>query len=201
MNMTQRMWRGLVWLSVALTLAPVGCRTGSSNPEMSSVPPPAFVLLPGDEVEISVFGVPDLNTIQRIRPDGKISAKLYGDIVASGKTPAELQNELMKLYESQIQVKAITVIARSSAAVYVTGAVGRPGKVDYLRPMTALEAIMEAGGFDQKAGARRGKVRVVRTANNQVKSYLLDFDEILTKGGQAPFYLKPFDTVYVPGAW
>jgi polysaccharide export outer membrane protein len=160
-----------------------------------------MVLLPGDDVEISVFGVPDLNTSQRIRPDGKISAKLFGDVVASGKTPVELQNELMKLYESQIQVKAITVIVRSSAAVYVTGAVGKPGKVEYLRPMTALEAIMEAGGFDQKAGARRSKVRVVRTENNQVKSYLLDFDEILTKGGSAPFYLKPFDTVYVPSAW
>lgn len=191
-----------VWaLSLILIFVVAGCQNVPDTTGLSSPPPPIMVLLPGDDVEISVFGVPDLNTTQRIRPDGKISAKLFGDIQASGKTPAELQGELMKLYESQIQVKAISVIARSSAAVYVTGAVGRPGKVEYLRPMTALEAIMESGGFDQKAGARRGKVRVVRTDNNQVKSYLLDFDEILTKGGQAPFYLKPFDTVYVPGSW
>jgi protein involved in polysaccharide export with SLBB domain len=188
-------------LGVLLMLGSIGCQSPSANSELAVAPPPAMVLLPGDEVEISVFGVPDLNTSQRIRPDGKISAKLFGDIMAAGKSPAELQTELVKLYESQIQVKAITVIARSAAAVYVTGAVGRPGKVDYLRPMTALEAIMEAGGFDQRAGAKRGKVRVVRTENNQVKSYLVDFDVILTKGGQAPLYLKPFDTVYVPGAW
>ena len=187
--------------TLLLLLETTSCRSVPDIAVASSTPPPAMVLLPGDDVEISVFGVPDLNTSQRIRPDGKISAKLFGDIMAAGKTPSELQKELMKLYESQIQVKAITVIARSAAAIYVTGAVGRPGKVEYLRPMTALEAIMEAGGFDQKAGARRGKVRVVRTENNQVKSYLVDFDVILTKGGQAPLYLKPFDTVYVPGAW
>lgn len=189
------------FLLAVLLLTAMGCQTVAPDAGTSALSPPVMVLLPGDDVEVSVFGVPDLNTLQRIRPDGKISAKLFGDIVAAGKTPAELQKELVKLYESQIQVKAITVIARSSAAVYVTGAVGRPGKVEYLRPMTALEAIMEAGGFDQKAGAKKGKVRVVRTESNQVKSYLLDFDEILTKGGYAPFYLKPFDTVYVPGAW
>ncbi len=200
MQLTLGIVRGLL-LSFILMCAVTGCQTVHDTAAQSSVAPPEMVLLPGDDVEISVFGVPDLNAIQRIRPDGKISAKLFGDIQASGKTPAVLQGELMKLYESQIQVKAITVIVRSSAAVYVTGAVGRPGRVEYLRPMTALEAIMEAGGFDQKAGARRGKVRVIRTDNNQVNSYLLDFDEILTKGGQAPFYLKPFDTVYVPGAW
>lgn len=186
---------------VVLVAMMAGCRNLAADSDLASAKPPAMVLLPGDDLEISVFGVPDLNTVQRIRPDGMISAKLFGDIMAAGKTPAELQNHLMKLYESQIQVKAITVIARSSAAVYVTGAVGKPGKVEYLRPMTALEAIMEAGGFDQKAGARRGKVRVIRTETNQVTSVLLDFDEVLTKGGHAPFYLRPFDTVYVPGAW
>jgi len=200
MNRIKQTCRGLL-LAISFIVAPMGCQTVPPNSDPTSAPLPATVLLPGDDLEISVFGVSDLNTVQRIRPDGKISVKLFGDIVASGKTPSELQNELMKLYESQIQVKAITVIARSSAAVYVTGAVNRPGKVECLRPMTALEAIMEAGGFNQAAGARRSKVRVVRTENNQVKSYLLNFDDILTKGGHAPFYLKPFDTVYVPGAW
>lgn len=191
-----------LWMfPLVLMTATVGCRTLLEESESSFRQPAAVLLESGDEVEISVFGVPDLNTVQRIRPDGKMAVKLFGDMVAAGKTPTELRDELTKLYESQVQVKAITVIVRSSAVVYVTGAVGQPRKVAYLRPMTALEAIMEAGGFDQKAGARRGKVRVVRTENGQVKSYLLDFEEILTRGGRAPFYLKPFDTVYVPGAW
>ena len=73
--------------------------------------------------------------------------------------------------------------------------------MDYLRPITALEAIMESGGFDPKAGARRNKVKVIRTDGGLVHSYTLDFDEMMTRDGSAPFYLKPFDTVYVPGAW
>ena len=199
-NMTKRIYSGLM-MALSLMLGATGCRSVPAGTDVASSVPPPMVLLPGDDVEVSVFGVPDLNTAQKIRPDGNISAKLFGDIVAAGKTPSDLRDELMKLYASQIQVKAITVIARSSAAVYVTGAVGRPGKVEYLRPMTALEAIMEAGGFDYKAGARPGKVRVVRTEDNEAKSFPLDFNEILTKGGHAPVYLKPFDTVYVPGAW
>jgi polysaccharide export outer membrane protein len=200
MNTTQWMvlW-GLLFL--VMMLGPMGCLTTAPDVGSSSSPPVGMVLLPGDEIEINVFGVPELNTVQRIRPDGKISAKLFGDFTAAGKTPMELRDDLTQLYESQIQIKAITVLVRSSAVVYVTGAVGHPGKVDYLRPMTALEAIMEAGGFDSKAGAQRGNVRVVRTENNQVKSYPLNFNEILMKGGQASFYLKPFDTVYVPGGW
>ena len=201
MNTIKRMCRTVSLFPLALILATTGCWSTTPTTESASSQPPAMVLLPGDDLEISVFGVPDLNTVQRIRPDGKISVKLFGDIVASGKTPSDLRSELEKLYASQIQVKAITVIARSSAAVYVTGAVGRPGRVEYLRPMTALDAVMEAGGFDQKGGARLGQVRVVRTETNQVQSILLDFNEIMTKGGRAPFYLKPYDTVYVPGAW
>lgn len=179
-----------------------GCQTAASPAPLSSSRPSSVMsLLPGDDIEISVFGVPDLNTVQKIRPDGKISAKLFGDIQAAGKTPTDIQKELTKLYESQLQVKSITVIARSSAIVYVTGAVPRPGKVEYLRPLTAFEAIMECGGFDQKAGASRDKVLIIRTERNETSSYVLDLDEILTKGTATPFYLKPFDTVYVPGSW
>jgi polysaccharide export outer membrane protein len=185
-------------------LGSTGCVTLPETP--SQVPPgtkPETVmrLIPGDEVEISVFGAPELSLLQRVRPDGKISAKLFGDIEAAGKTPSELQAELTKLYEPQLQIKAITVVARTSAAVYVAGAVLKPGKVELVRPMTALDAIMEAGGFDLKGGARQSKVKVIRNDGVRMQNFDLDLEGVLTKGGEAPFYLKPFDTVYVPGSW
>lgn len=178
-----------------------GCRSVTPQVAYSPPPNPVMRLQPGDDVDISVFGVPDLNTAQKVRPDGKISVKLFGDVQAAGKSPMELQRDLVALYASQLQVKTITVIARSSAVVYVTGAVVKPGTLQYVRPITALDAIMESGGFDAKAGARRGKVRVIRTEGERVNSFTLDFDEVLTKGGSIPFYLRPFDTVYVPGSW
>jgi hypothetical protein len=60
---------------------------------------------------------------------------------------------------------------------------------------------MEAGGFDLKGGARQAKVKVIRNEGDRVQNYDVDMDEILSRGGEHPFYLKPFDTVYVPGAW
>lgn len=186
---------------VAAILFAQGCQTVPSEPLASAPPNPEMRLQPGDDVEISVFGVPDLNTSQKVRPDGKISVKLFGDVQAAGKSPMELQKDLVALYATQLQVNTITVIAKSSAVVYVTGAVMRPGTLPYLRPITALEAIMESGGFDAKGGARRGKVRVIRKEGERVNSITLDFDEVLTKGGSSPFYLRPYDTIYVPGSW
>jgi polysaccharide export outer membrane protein len=200
-DMKMTIARSMIGVFLVAALAGGGCRTEGPDAGLALQPPPVMVLQPGDDVEISVFGVPELSSTQRIRPDGNISVKLFGDLMAAGKTPAELRGELTTLYESQIQVKAITVTVRSAAVVYVTGAVGRPGRIDYLRPMTVLEAIMEAGGFDQKAGARRGQVRVVRTEDGHYRNYLINLESILKKGGQVPFYLKPFDTVVVPGAW
>jgi polysaccharide export outer membrane protein len=178
-----------------------GCRTVVELPPAAVPAPAVTVLMPGDDVEIFVFATPELNIVQKVRPDGKIAVKLFGELLVAGKEPVQVQQELMALYEKQLQVKAITVIARSSAAVYVTGAVMRPGKVDYLRPMTVLDAVMECGGFDARAGARRNQVRVLRRDGDQVHSYQLDLDAILTQGEKGSVFLRPFDTVYVPGSW
>jgi polysaccharide export outer membrane protein len=156
---------------------------------------------PGDELEINFFGAPELNLVQRVRPDGKISVRLFGDVQTAGKTPLDIQTELKELYATELQIKAITVVARTSAAAYVTGAVIKPGRVELVRPMTALDAVMESGGFDHKSGARLAKVRVLRTEGDRVQTYQLDFEAILEGKDGSPFYLKPFDTIYVPGAW
>ena len=119
-------------------------------------------------------------------------------MVALGRTPTELEKELLKLYGAQIEVKQVVVSVTSSTfPVFVTGAVLRPGKFMADRPITALEAIMEAGGFDY-AKAKLDKVTVLRQAEGQVVSYRLNFKQILKSPKSDPFYLKPSDTVYIP---
>ena len=87
---------------------------------------------------------------------------MVGEVVAAGLTPADLEKEILKLYSSQLVTKEVTVtVTSSSFPVFVTGAVIRPGKILSDHPITALEAIMEAGGFDY-AKADLGHVRVVR---------------------------------------
>jgi polysaccharide export outer membrane protein len=168
---------------------------------MPGSPVTSVQIQPGDVIEISVFGLPELDAQQSVRVDGKIAVKLVGELQAAQKTPEQLRAELTALYEKQVQVTSVTVMVRSMAAIYVTGAVLRPGKVEYVRPMTVLDAIMECGGFDARAGARRDEVHLIRTDGTRVLNHALDLEQVLTSGGDAPFYVRPFDTIYVPGAW
>jgi len=91
---------------------------------------------------------------------------------------------------------SVTVVS-STFSVFVSGAVVRPGKVTSDHPLTALEAVMEAGGFDRTKADMRAVV-VTRQEANQYKNYTVDLKSVLDGKSTEPFYLKPADVVYVP---
>ena len=155
-------------------------------------------LTEGNTLAITFPGSPNLNTTQQIRHDGKIDLQLVGEITAAGRTPAELEKEIIKLYEPQIALRQVTVAVQSSSyPVFVTGSVMHPGKVMVDRPISALEAIMEAGGFDD-AKANLRKVRVLRQEGGKLKPYTLNLKRVLEGSSKQIFYLRPSDIVYVP---
>jgi polysaccharide biosynthesis/export protein len=157
-----------------------------------------LVLHEGDVLSVSFAGAPDLNTIATIRRDGRITLKSLGEFKAAGLTPPEMEKELIKLYGPQLQTKEVTVSVQSSAfPVYVTGAVLRPGKVLSDRPINALEAVMEAGGFDYSK-ANLKSVRVLRNSNGQTEHFTLNLKEVLRGNKSEQFNLKPGDILYVP---
>lgn len=157
-----------------------------------------FVLRAGDEVKVSFPGSKSLDTTQKIRRDGKIVMPLIGEVNAAGLTPEMLQTNLGNLYEPQISSKVVIVTVESSSfPVFVTGAVVHPGKVVSDHPLTALDAIMEAGGFDF-SNADLKDVRVVRHENGAMKTYSLNLKLVLDGEKSEPFYLLPSDIVYVP---
>ena len=160
--------------------------------------PDVIVLHEGDTIRISFPGAPNLNTVQVIRRDGRITLPLIGEFKAAGLTPPDLEKELVKQYGPQLQTKEVSVSVDSSAfPIYVTGAVLRPGKILSDRPLTALEAVMEAGGFDYTK-ANMKKVRVIRTEKGQTEHYTLNLKNVLQGGQAAEFKLKPSDIIYVP---
>ena len=174
--------------------------TAGTNEMMSAIPPQArtITLRPGDVVQISFPGAPNLNATQQIRRDGKITLSLVGEVDAAGLTPAELEKKLVDLYSSQLVDKQVNVtVTSSSFPVFVTGAVQRPGKVLSDHPITALEAIMEAGGFDYNR-ANLKAVKVIRNNNGHMENFKLNLKEVLAGNESNPFYLKPSDIVYVP---
>ena len=177
-----------------------GCATPDQNPPSSKPLTHAEIitLREGDSVRISFPGSANLDTTQQIRRDGKISLQLVGDVQAAGLTPDQLQDELIKVYAPQIASKEITVaVVSSTFPVYVTGAVVHPGKILADHPLTALEAVMESGGFDY-ATANMRAVKIIRNENGAIKHYKVNLKKALEDNNDVtPFYLMPDDILYV----
>lgn len=194
-------WHSLFFLSsVAVLILFTGCQTAeySGLDEQKLLHADPLVLKEGDSVRITFPGAPNLNTVQQIKRDGRISLQVGGEVSAAGLTVAELEKELVKVCGPQLQVKEVTVVVESSAlSVYVTGAVLRPGKVMSDRPLTALEAIMEAGGFDY-GKANQKAVAIIRRDGTATQRYKLNLKNELSGREVELFTLKPFDIIYVP---
>jgi polysaccharide export outer membrane protein len=161
---------------------------------------PELRLAPGDEIEVKFRFWPELDDRQAIRPDGKITLQEVDDVQASGLTPMELDEHLTKLYEGKLKEPVISVVVRSLAAqrVYVGGEVAEPGEVPLVGRLTALEAIMVAGGFDRTT-AKPSSVVIVRHVDGKRYAAKLDLSKGLDLDGKGePFYLAPQDIVFVP---
>jgi polysaccharide biosynthesis/export protein len=158
----------------------------------------AHLLREGDSIRLSFPGAPNLDTQLLIRRDGKIALPMIGEVQAAGLTPIDLEVQLSELYSKELVTGEVFVsVVASSYPVFVTGAVVRPGKIEADRPITALEAIMEAGGFEM-AKANSQAVVVVRHERDGVKNYTLNLMNVLEGRSQETFYLMPSDIIYVP---
>ena len=171
---------------------------GAQTGELTQKSTESLDLREGDVLNIFFPGSPTLNSTQVIRRDGKINLPLIGDVDAAGMTPKALEAKLLELYAPQLSSKQVTVQVQSSSfPFYVTGMVLRPGKILSDHPITALEAVMEAGGFDYSKADLKD-VTVIRRENNIMKNYKLNLKAVLDGRNTNPFYLKPDDIVYVP---
>ena len=149
-------------------------------------------------MKIAFPGSPTLDTTQQIRRDGKITLSLVGEVSAAGLTPDALQTNLIALYAPQISSKEVNVsLVSSSFPVFVNGAVIHPGKILSDHPLTALEAVMEAGGFNYNS-ANLKAVKIIRNEKGVMKNYQINLQEVLDGKSDKPSYLEPGDIIYVP---
>ena len=190
---------------VALAFVISSCQSPSPPPGSSlnmleaSIPSMPGILREGDIIQITFATSTNLNTAQRIQMDGNVSLQFVNNVRAAGKTPLEFAQSLEKLYQAHLRgMEPITVsVISNAAAVYVTGAVLRPGRIPLERPLTVLDAVMEAGGVDNTRAKLSG-VTVLRVENGQRVSRRVNLKHALEGRDASLFYLKPFDTVYVP---
>ena len=158
-----------------------------------------YLLGPEDVLEITVWRSTDLTRDVTVRPDGKISLPLIGDVSAMGKTATQLSGDIsakLKEYKENPQV-SIVVKAVNSYAFFVLGEIMKPGKYPLRIKTTLLQAITIASGFTPMAA--RNKIVVFRFGKNgQVKVKVSYDDIVLRDGSNQNIELKPGDQIVVP---
>jgi polysaccharide export outer membrane protein len=168
------------------------------KPAAQSAPTPEeFRMSPGDKLRIEVYKDAQLSQSVQVRPDGKITLPLIGDIVATGRTPIELRDAIRDAFKEYITNPTVTVIVVEAvmATAYVMGEVNHPGAVNLQGPLTIMQALALAGGLKDFADARN--IRILRKGPVGVQMITFDYKEAL-KSVRAPVYLRAGDTVVVP---
>lgn len=153
----------------------------------------------GDDLEVKSFYNPELDEKATVRPDGKIALPLVGDIVAAGKTPEELANELTQKYSTELRQPQVSVLMRTFSAqrVYVAGQVNKAGLVPLAGPLTVLQAIAASEGFQQDA--RLDEVYVIRRGEgNRPMVAKVDLKAVMHGDIAQDMLLTAYDIVYVP---
>jgi len=156
-----------------------------------------YSLGPGDKLRIEVYKDSQLSQSAQVRPDGKITLPLIGDIEAAGLTPIELRDQITKQLKEYMTNPVVTVIVveASAAIAYVMGEVNHPGAVTLQGgQLTVLQALAIAGGLKDFANAKN--IRILRRSSTGVQSIAFNYKSAI--GGSTPVYLRPGDTVVVP---
>ncbi len=164
------------------------------------IPLPVYVLMPEDEIEVKFHYQPEFNDRMKIRPDGKISLQLIDEVKASGLTPIELDKVLSEKYSNVLVQPELTVIVRnfSGRNVFVGGEVGAPGMIPIKGPLTALQAILQAGGL-KNTSELKNIILLRNQGSKQPMFAKINLNEGMNHTlGKNDIYLKPFDIVFVP---
>jgi len=175
----------------------------AQNPATATTTPRAygdseFRLGPEDVIEVSVYQEKELSTIVPVRPDGKISIPLIGEMPASGKTAVELQKEIAQRYSRFIAEPAVTVVVKevNSPKVSVLGEVKNPGMYKIKDRATVLDAIAMAGGTTEYA--KKDKIMVIRLdAAGEQQNLNVNLEDLIKGRRAEPFYVLPYDKIYV----
>lgn len=199
------MLQSLTWSALALLSA---CATGPRPGDAPTINPQAQAVVAyrigvDDSVRVAVWQNPDLNVTVPVRPDGKISVPLVGDVEAGGKTPEEVSADIKAKLENFVRNPQVTVIVdqlRSHeylSRVRVTGAVRTPISVPYRQGMTVLDAVLAAGGTNEFAASDR--TELYRKDGASTRAYPVRLDRILQKGELGTNYeMQPGDVITVP---
>ncbi len=156
-----------------------------------------------DVVSVSVWQNPELSVTVPVRPDGRISMPLLGDVQAGGLTPQQVAANIKRALSQYIREPHVVVILQELnsheflSRVRVTGAVNNPLSLAFRPGMSVLDAVLEAGGLTDFASPNRAVL--YRKADEETRRYNVNLGDILQKGDLSTNYaLEPGDVIAIP---
>lgn len=201
-----RLFRHAATILIALSM--IGC---ASTGKSAKIPPPSapvaiddYQIGVDDVVQVTVWRNPELGITVPVRPDGKISVPLIGDVAAGGHTPSEVAKDIqakLATFVRDPQVAVILTDLRSHeylSRVRVTGAVRQPVSVPFRQGMTVLDAVLAAGGVTEFAASDRSSL-YRKDASQATTTYPVRLDRILGDGDLSTnFNVAPGDVITIP---
>lgn len=166
----------------------------------AGVPVPAeYRIGPEDVLGINFWRDADMTGDVTVRPDGRITLPLIGDVLAAGLSPEQLKVAVHQAASKLIADPAVTIIVRqiNSRKVFITGQVATPDAYPLTGPRTVMQLIALAGGLTEYADKKN--IRVMRMEGGQTRSLKFNYNDVSKgKNLQQNVLLQPGDTVVVP---
>ncbi len=157
-----------------------------------------YIIGPEDVLQVTVWKEPSLSGSVPVRPDGRISLVLVGDLQAAGRTPMQLADDITVKLKKYIQDPNVSVVVMSvnSQKVFVIGEISHAGPIAMTAGMTPLQAIAAGGGLSPYANAK--KIYILRGDPGKQQKIPYNYKQALKGDSSQNFELKPGDTIVVP---
>lgn len=164
-----------------------------------------YLIGPGDQLKVFVWGDQELSTDVEVRPDGLISTPLVEDMQASGKTPTELARNLESELSKYVKNPKVTVsvshfVGQYTEQVRVVGQAAQPQAIPFREGMTLLDVIIAVGGLTEYADGNNASI--VRKVNGVTQQYRVKLDDLIRDGDiSANIHMLPGDVLIIPETW
>ena len=202
----------LALLIGAGALASTACASAKSRETLppanfvtdNAAPTEKYVIGALDQLNIFVWRNQELSAKVQVRPDGMITTPLISDMVAAGKTPAKLADDIKRVLSKYIDNPQVSVMVDGFQGTFgqqirIVGATDKPAALPYRANMSLLDAMIEVGGLSQYAAGDKARlIRHDRETGKQTE-YNLKISRLLKKGDtRANVSLRPGDVIIIP---
>jgi polysaccharide export outer membrane protein len=195
----RKTWTAIVLLILALAAAASAQKAGEAKPALAADSHNDYIIGESDLLAINVWHEPELTRVVPVRPDGKITLPLIGELQASGQTVDQLRDTITLKLAHFLEAPEVTVIVQEPRSQFFTiiGKVQKPGSYPLGQRLTVIDGLAMGGGF--KDFAKVGKIHVVRThRDGRIEQLPFDYKRAVNGDMQQNFVLDPHDMIIVP---